>query len=215
VTRIVCTADLHENLIAIPSCDLLLIAGDVSFAFKGDLAAKQAFLAGEFKAWLDRVPATDVVLVAGNHDQSIEAWGLPHGLRCHYLEDAGVELAGLKLWGTPWQPWFYDWAFNAPRRDGEAFLASKFDLIPDDTDVVICHGPPRGFGDYNGRPDGQPHVGSTALTEALERSQPRLMVCGHIHSGYGRYRLGATEVINAALVDNEYRAVNPVVEIAL
>ena len=108
------------------------------FAFKGDLAAKHAFLAGEFKAWLDRVPATDVVLVAGNHDQSIEAWGLPSGLRCHYLQDAGVELAGLKLWGTPWQPWFYDWAFDAPRRGGEAFLASKFDLIPDDTDVVVC-----------------------------------------------------------------------------
>jgi Icc-related predicted phosphoesterase len=53
------------------------------------------------------------------------------------------------------------------------------------------------------------------LSEALERIQPRLMVCGHIHSGYGRYRLDETEVINAALVDNEYRPVNPVVEITL
>jgi hypothetical protein len=156
MTRIVCTADLHENLIDIPECDVLLIAGDVSFAFKGDLAAKQAFLAGEFKAWLERVPATEVVLVAGNHDQSIQAWGLPDGLRCHYLEDAGVELFGLKLWGTPWQPWFHDWAFNAPRRYGEAFLASKFERIPADTDIVICHGPPRGYGDHNGQPDGQP-----------------------------------------------------------
>ena len=53
-----------------------------------------------------------VVLVAGNHDQSIEAWGVPDGLRCHYLQDAGIELSGLQIWGTPWQPWFYDWAFN-------------------------------------------------------------------------------------------------------
>lgn len=52
MTRIVCTADLHENLVEIPECDVLLIAGDVSFAFKGDLAAKQGFLAGEFREWL-------------------------------------------------------------------------------------------------------------------------------------------------------------------
>jgi hypothetical protein len=55
--------------------------------------------------------------------------GMPEGLRCHYLQDEGTELFGLKLWGTPWQPWFLDWGFNAPRRDGEAFLAAKFDLI--------------------------------------------------------------------------------------
>ena len=73
MTTIVCTSDLHEHLVDIPACDLLLIAGDVSFAFKGDLAAKHAFLAGGFKHWLDRVPADEIVLVAGNHDQSIEA----------------------------------------------------------------------------------------------------------------------------------------------
>ena len=96
MTRIVCTADLHENLIEIPDCDVLLIAGDISFAFKGDLAAKQAFLAGPFSESLDRVPAAEIVLVAGNHDQSIEASGLPPGLRCHYLEDEGTELFGLR-----------------------------------------------------------------------------------------------------------------------
>jgi hypothetical protein len=101
MTTIVCTADLHEHLPDIPACDLLLIAGDVSFAFKGDLAAKQAFLANDFKSWLERVPADEVVLVAGNHDQSIEKWGVPDGLRCHYLQDAGLELFGLQIWGTP------------------------------------------------------------------------------------------------------------------
>ncbi len=215
MTKIVCTADLHEHLIEIPECDVLVIAGDISFAFKGDLAAKREFLAGAFREWLDQVPAAEVVLVAGNHDQSIEAWGLPEGLRCHYLQDAGTELFGLKLWGTPWQPWFHDWAFNAPRRRGERFLASKFDLIPADTDILICHGPPRGYGDHSGGSDGQPHLGSTALTAAIERVQPRLMVCGHIHSGYGSYRLGETEIVNAAYVDNDYRPAHAVVEIAL
>lgn len=68
-----------ENLIEIPECDVPLIAGDISFAFKGDLIAKQAFPAGAFREWLEQVPAAEIVLVAGNHDQSIEAWGLPDG----------------------------------------------------------------------------------------------------------------------------------------
>jgi Icc-related predicted phosphoesterase len=187
-------------------------SGDVSFAFKGDLAAKQVFLASEFKDWLDRVPAEEVVLVAGNHDQSVEAWGLPDGLRCHYLQDAEVELSGLRIWGTPWQPWFYDWAFNAPRRDDELFLATKFDAIPLGIDVVVAHGPPRGYGDLT---RGGEHVGSTAMTRTLERVRPRLMVCGHIHPAYGRYRLAETEMVNAALVDEDYRPVNPLVTLEL
>ena len=215
MTAIVCTSDLHEHLVDIPECDLLLIAGDVSLAVKGDLPAKQAFLLDGFRQWLERAPAEEIVLVAGNHDQSIEAWGPPAGLRCHYLEDDGTELFGLKIWGTPWQPWFNDWAFNAPPRNGELFLASKFDLIPPDTDIVVGHGPLRGYGDHNGEPGDASHVGSTAMTETLEQLQPRLVVCGHIHSGYGRYELGGTEIIHASLVDNDYRPVHAVVRVSL
>ena len=182
--------------------------GDAFNAFAAETARSSA---------TPRVKATPAAAGRVSRDPRLAAGGLvswPSG-RTHYLQDAGVELFGIKLWGTPWQPWFHDWAFNAPRRDGEAFLASKFELIPDDTDIVVCHGPPRGLGDHSGSADGQPHVGSTALTETLERIQPRLMVCGHIHSGYGRYRLGPTEVINAALVDNSYRPVNGPVMVQL
>jgi hypothetical protein len=98
MTAIVCIADLHEHLVAVPTCDLLVIARDVSFAAKGDLRAKHAFLTGPFNDWLDHAPAEEIVLVAGNHDQSIEAWGMPNGLRCHYLQDDGIELFGLRLW---------------------------------------------------------------------------------------------------------------------
>jgi hypothetical protein len=99
MTDIVCIADLHEHLVAVPPCDLLVIAGDVSFAAKGDLRAKHAFLTGPFKSWLEHAPAEEIVLVAGNHDQSIEAWGIPDGLRCHYLQDHGIELFSLRLRG--------------------------------------------------------------------------------------------------------------------
>ena len=53
------------------------------------------------------------------------------------------------------------------------------------------------------------------MTATLERVLPRLVVCGHIHPAYGHYRLGETEIINASLVDNRYRPVNPVVAIEL
>jgi Icc-related predicted phosphoesterase len=57
--------------------------------------------------------------------------------------------------------------------------------------------------------------GSSALSDAIERLQPRLVLVGHIHPSYGRYRLGETEIINAAYVDNDYRPVNPLVEVEL
>jgi len=212
--KIVCIADLHEHLVDIPPCDLLLIAGDVSYAPKGNLDRKRDFLVGPFKDWLEQVPAREVVFVAGNHDQSIERDGCaPDELRCHYLQDSGIELFGLKIWGTPWQPWFQDWAFNAPRRDRETFLASKFDAIPAGTDIIVGHGPPYGYGDLAHRPGGATHVGSTAMTHTLRRVQPRLMVCGHIHLAYDRYSFGTTEVINASLVDDDYQLANPPVQV--
>src|SRR5690348_7504930 len=54
---------------------------------------------------------------------------------------APAEKRNGEIWGTPWQPWFWDWAFNAPQRDGETFLASKFEAIPAGTDIVLAHGP--------------------------------------------------------------------------
>lgn len=225
MTKIVCVSDLHQNLPEIPECDLLCIAGDLTFGFKGHLLDQRAWLVNEFADWVKRVPAKEVAVVAGNHDQCVEAYGWPEGIDCQYLQDSGARLCGLNVWGTPWQPWFYNWAFNAPERNGEEFLAEKFALIPPDTDIVICHGPPRGYGDQVGDPndpyrEGQPHVGSQAMTDRLREVQPRLMVCGHIHSGYGQYRLGHgrlahTQIVNCALVNNQYRPVNPLIEVTL
>ena len=213
MTRIVCVSDLHENLVEIPECDVLMIAGDLSYAFKGDLPAKQKFLVGPFAEWAQRVPAKEVVFVAGNHDQSIEKWGWPLNLpHVHYLQDEGKDVLGLNVWGTPWQPWFYSWAFNAPRNYGEDFLAEKFSHIPAGTDVIICHGPPYGYGDSVGNPNvpdrsRQPRVGSVALLDAIDRVKPKLVVAGHIHSGRGTWQRGETMIVNATVVNDKYRAV--------
>ena len=208
--RVACASDLHEHLVDVPECDLLLIGGDLTFAF-GGAADKRAWLAGPFADWLERVPAREVVVIAGNHDREIESNGFPAGLRCHYLQDESVELLGLSIWGTPWQPWFHDWAFNAPRDDGEAFLAEKFAAVPSGTQIVVCHGPPLGYGDRTagGR------VGSSAETDMVDRVQPRLLVCGHIHEDPGRWRRGTTEIVNATIVDQRYEPAHDVLMLEL
>src|SRR6478672_2072725 len=182
---VVAASDLHGYLPDVPPCDLLLLAGDLCPVTDHSSATQAQFLAGPFKDWLERVPAKHVVGIAGNHDFIFERDPdlVPRGLRWTYLQDAGAGVGGFNVYGTPWQPWFYDWAFNL-RPEEE--LAEKWAMIPDGTDILVCHGPPYGYGDRTVRGD---HTGSTSLLERIERVRPRLVVFGHIHEGRGRWTL--------------------------
>jgi Icc-related predicted phosphoesterase len=147
-----------------------------------------------------------VLLIAGNHDWVFECRkGDDLRLRnMTYLEDSGVELDGLKFYGSPHQPEFYSWAFNLPR-NGEA-LRRYWSLIPDDTDVLITHGPPWGILDQPRR--GDQHAGCELLARRVSEVRPRVHIFGHIHGGYGRVQVGPTLFVNACLCDEEYRPVN-------
>src|SRR4051794_33499553 len=118
----------------------------------------------------------------GNHDFIFERQPdlVPKSLRWTYLQDSSVEIDGLKIYGTPWQPWFYDWAFNLSEEE----LAKKWEMIPASTDILVCHGPPRGYGDVT---QDNRRVGSPSLWDAIFRIRPRLCVFGHIHEGRGRW----------------------------
>ena len=144
--RICCAADLHGTLPEIPPCDLLLLAGDLVPLGAHAPRDGRRWLDGTFRAWLDALPArTRVVGVAGNHDFVFQegevAFDPP--LRWTYLQDSEATVAGLRIWGTPWQPRFFDWAFNLD----EPELAEKWAAIPDGLDVLLLHGPPFGYGD--------------------------------------------------------------------
>jgi len=104
--------------------------------------------------------------------------GLLKNATC-YLENSGVEIDGVKFWGSPWQPEFFNWAFNLPR--GRR-LAEIWALIPDDTEVLITHTPPYGILD---RVDSGEHVGCEDLRRALQRVKPKVHVFGHIHEDRG------------------------------
>ncbi|EFA00573.1 metallophosphoesterase domain-containing protein 1 [Tribolium castaneum] len=118
---------------------------------------------------------------------------------CTYLEDSGIDIYGIKLYGTPWQPEFGGWAFNLER--GEECL-SKWNLIPNDTDVLITHTPPLGFGDLvcSGVRAGCVEL----LTTVQQRVKPKYHVFGHIHEGYGVFSDGKIIYINASTCDINY-----------
>ena len=109
----------------------------------------------------------------------------------------------MKFWGSPWQPWFYDWAFNLNRGHD---IKQKWDLIEHDVDVLITHGPPYGILDKTIHE--QTHVGCEELKKCVLRLKPKLHVFGHIHEGYGTYRMGDTVFINACILNVHYQPVN-------
>jgi predicted phosphohydrolase len=203
--RIVAVSDLHGVLPAIPECDLLLIAGDVTPVSNHALSFQADWLDGEFRRWLAGVPARQNVFIAGNHDLVFEQKPelVPKDLPAVYLQDAAFEWEGLRIWGTPWQPWFFDWAFNLHEPD----LVAKWELIPDGTDIIVVHGPPHGYGDAVPRKRGLDHTGSPSLLERIKTVQPRLVVFGHIHEGRGQWQVGNSLLANVTILDAKYRNV--------
>ena len=213
MVTIAAISDLHGHLPAVPKCDLLLIAGDICpSSWPGPQAD---WLANTFKPWLDLVPAREVVAVAGNHDWVFESWDnrkefeltpgaadrlvLPD-LRWHYLEDQGIELFGLRIYGTPWQLRCGNWAFNVE----EPVLADKFARIPNGTDIVLSHSPPFGIGDLAYRPNGGEHVGSPSLLDRVLRVRPRLHVFGHIHGARGQWERNGITFANVAVLNDKH-----------
>lgn len=216
--KICLTSDLHGHLPEIPECDILVIAGDICphIAQPGsmrDVCFQRTWLNREFKWWCDKVPAKHIVATWGNHDfvgQKVKLDFAADQIRCTMLVDEPVEIEGLTFWGSPWSSWFHDWAFNPPRVGGDKFLATKYAMIPECTDVIISHGPPTGLGDRTA--DGF-LTGSLALLDRIEQLSASLLVCGHIHESQGSFTYkradgGTTQVVNASMLDRAYQPVN-------
>lgn len=201
--KIVALSDMHGILPPIPACDLLLLAGDLCPVQNHKLPFQAEWLDTTFRRWLEVQPARKIIGVAGNHDFIFQEAPelVPRNLPWTYLQDAGVEWEKRKIWGTPWQPWFHDWAFNLYEED----LKPKWALIPEGTDILVLHAPPRGFGDgvpeYNGN---LRLTGSPSLLERIDWVKPRLAVYGHIHEGRGQWQRGPTVLANVTILDAAY-----------
>ncbi len=206
--RIVCLSDTH-NLhaqIRVPDGDILIHSGDATL--RGTIPE-----IAEFNRWLKNLPHKHKVFVAGNHDWLFETNNSTARRMLDdsiiYLQDSAVEIEGLKIYGSPWQPRFFDWAFNLVRG---AELAEKWKLIPNETDILITHGPPNGILDEVPRQYWVENTGCEELRKRVEIVCPKLHVFGHIHCGYGQTENFGTRFVNASNCDEEYNPTNaPVV----
>jgi Icc-related predicted phosphoesterase len=200
IVRLVLLSDTHglHDEIDVPEGDVLVHAGDFTIAGTFDEVRR-------FDRFLARQPHRSKVIIAGNHDRSFEKE--PRQARALiksalYLEDEAATVAGIRFYGSPWQPWFLSWAFNLPR--GEA-LRAKWAKIPDDTDVLITHGPPLGILD---RTLSGEAVGCADLFDRIEAVRPALHVFGHIHEGAGIREAGLTTFANASTCNAGYEPKN-------
>lgn len=214
-----CISDLHGQLPQVPPADLLLIGGDI--LPHGSLLFQAEWLCTTFSIWLSSLPCGEVVAVAGNHDWLFERRPhlVPRVLPWHYLQDSEVTVCGLRIYGSPWQPRFLDWAFNLD----EPELARKWARIPEGIDILLLHGPPHGYGDLapplitdvNDPRVNPEHVGSPSLRDRILEVRPKLTVFGHIHEGYGVYEVDGLKLVNASLMDGKYNMVNKPVQVEL
>lgn len=201
--KIVCISDTHNQHhnkgLILPEGDCIIHAGDVSGrGYRDEIV--------NFLEWFSKLPYEYKIFIAGNHDFYFEdkSVGEVNELLSKYpeiiyLNDSGVTIEGVKIYGSPVQPWFYNWAFNRRGTD----ICKHWDLIPLDTQVLITHGPVHGYLDLTlgGDITGCPFL----LEKIKELKDLKLEIHGHIHEAYGHYEFADnTFFINASVLDTNY-----------
>lgn len=209
--RISAISDTHGSLPVmdmIPPCDVLLLAGDIC-PCRGKSPAtipiQADWLNGRFRNWLNQLKQRNIRVLAtpGNHDFIFQQYPemVSKEVKDVFYIDRGAEIQGMKFWLSPWQVTFGNWAYNLD----EQSLAMRWALIPDDTNVLVVHGPPRGYLDNTDiEPKG--HFGSYTLTNRMHQLKHlQLMVFGHLHNSGGQ-ELETNNLIlaNVSYLDDEY-----------
>ena len=210
------THNKHEKL-EIPDTDMILHAGDST----GRGTTREI---EKFCQWYGSLPHKHKILIAGNHD-----WGFEKERKKHqkiaedngiiYLQDSGCEIDGIKIHGSPQSPEFCNWAFNCWRFEAQEKHLDKFhggydwikkywDLIPEDTDILLTHGPPHAILDRC------PHsVGCVELRDKILEVKPEYHIFGHIHEDRGVYFDGDTRYLNVSSLDECYYPYNKKIEV--
>lgn len=217
-------SDTHgkHREITIPECDIAIFAGDISAGY-GSMYETIDFLDWYSSQYL----ATEKIFILGNHDlfgdperctgRLLPQWfsdALERYTNLTYLYNNSVNIMGVNIWGSPVTPDFFPeyWAFNKKRG---AKIRQTWSTIPENTDVLVTHGPAKGFLDtvperpgFSAYPAG--HVGCEDLKDRIyQLPQLKAMIVGHIHEisdtieiYMGNRRL---KYCNAAIVANGYK----------
>lgn len=204
--RILFTSDthkMHPDLSKFKDlADVLVHSGDLTGRGGRHETEDELFWLGEQLNFFD-----EVIFVPGNHDFFFERFKTEGRLLAEaegiiFLNDSGIEIDGVKFWGSAITPEFCSWAFN--RKRGEQ-IDKHWKIIPKDTDVLITHGPPYGVLDkVNNDMSADRHQGCNELLfHVTKRVKPEVHAFGHIHEGYGQERIRGTHFVNSSFV-NEY-----------
>jgi predicted phosphohydrolase len=134
--RLVLLSDTHQlhREVEIPDGDILIHAGDFTM-FSQSMNAIT-----DFNTWLGELPHRHKILTFGNHEFFAEV----DPSKCSMLTNAvvlideGTEIEGLRIWGSPVTP-LYGGAFGRSSAEDRRQLYSQ---IPEDTDILVTHGPP-------------------------------------------------------------------------
>jgi Icc-related predicted phosphoesterase len=213
--KFISISDTHTKHNQIPlewlePADCIIHAGDISsMGYDREIY--------NFCSWFSKLDQyKHKIFIAGNHDWGFErnpndvALIIKEFPNITYLQDSSVEIEGIKIYGSPWQPEFCNWAFNLERG---AEIQEKWDMIPLDTDILITHGPAYGRGDFV---PGGGYVGCKDLLDTIaNKVYPRVHIAGHIHCGYGESFAGNTHFINAATLNEQYIVTNPPIKFEL
>jgi Icc-related predicted phosphoesterase len=184
----------HEQVQIPQGTDMLIHAGDFSNAKLPIMNSNEVNL---FLIWLEQQPVKYKVIIAGNHDTSIESRFFTkkdfkdRGII--YLEHESIEIEGIKIFGSPYTPEYNNWAFNRSRNK----LGRIWDSIPDDIDVLITHGPPKGILDSASRDKNlNENVGCSALLKKVLKVEPKIHITGHIHHNQDNLNNGLFKLLN-------------------
>lgn len=177
----------HEQL-EVPDVDLVVHCGDESDSGNAWMNEPEA---RAFLDWYAALAIPAKIFVPGNHSTAIEK-GLVQPSdypTIQFLIHQQTQWMGFKIFGSPYTPQFFDWAYMKPREE----LDPIWQTIPDDTDILITHGPPKGHMDVTRDMDTRAlvHVGSKSLRKHVEnRIKPKIHAFGHIHDENGIHNCG-------------------------
>ncbi len=186
MTRVLAFSDMHLSrrcadaiCAASADADLIIGAGDFCNARGGLGDAMDMLRAIEDKA----------IYVPGNAESAEE---LRAATGAEVLHGGATERNGLTIFGlgyaVPVTP-FGSWSCDLTEEAAHSLLTAM-----QDADVLISHSPPKGVADRNSH---GLSLGSVSVRAAIERDQPRLCLCGHIHDSRGQSgSIGATSVHN-------------------
>jgi Icc-related predicted phosphoesterase len=204
--KIIALSDIHghysthkifQSEFLIPFCDVLIFAGD--YSFHSNILESDMFL-----DWFTTLDSKYKIVVPGNHDYYIEDLKIPNNI--DVLTFGEIEYEGIRFFGSSYTPKFYNWNYMESEKD----LETRYNKIPNDIDVLISHGPPKGILDnYKGE-----NIGSVALKETIDRIKPKVFICGHNHEK-GYFKDEYTEYYNVSICDQDYFPMYSITEINL